>query len=129
MRHPQILVHDGDGRLAEQLRPLAESRRWALRQPRKMATALAYLERGGPAVLVLQLGRHLEREFTLLERITWLCPDAAVVVVADHDTARLTALAWDVGAACVLAPPLSREQLPEIVAGLMGDGRGITTAG
>ena len=129
MRHPQIHVHDGDGRLAEQLRPLAEARRWALRQPRKMATALAYLERGGPAVLVLKLGRHLEREFTLLERITWLCPEAAVVVLADHDTARLAGLAWDLGVSYVLAPPLSREHLPEIVAGLMSDGGGTATPG
>jgi DNA-binding NtrC family response regulator len=129
MRHPQILVHEKEGRLAELLRPLAERSRWALRQPRKLGTVLAYLERGGPAVLVLELGRDLEREFTLFERVAWLCPEATVVVVAAYDTARLASLAWDLGAAFVLAPPLSREQLPEIVAGLMGHGRGTPPAG
>jgi DNA-binding NtrC family response regulator len=129
MRHPQVLVYEGDGRLAEVLRPLVEERRWALRQPRKLATILAHLERGGPAVVVVKLGRHLERELTLVERTAWLSPDAAAVVVADQDMARVAGLAWDLGAAYVLTPPLSREQLPEIVVGLMGDGGGTTPPG
>jgi hypothetical protein len=127
MRHPQVLVYEGDGRLAELLRPLAEERRWALRQPRKLATILAHLERGGPAVVVVKLGRHLERELTVVERTAWLCSDAAAIVVADQEMARVAGMAWDLGAAYVLMPPLSREHLPDIVVGLMGDGSGSTT--
>jgi hypothetical protein len=118
MHHPQLLIWEGDGRLAAALRPLAEERRWVLREPRQ-AGALLRLLRRGPAVVVLKAGRDLDREFALLERITWLVPDAAAVVVADGEYARLSGLAWDLGAAYVLVPPLVRERLPEVVAGLM----------
>ena len=34
--------------------------------------------------------------------------------------AGLAGLAWDLGAACVLLPPMPRDSLPDVVAGLMG---------
>ncbi len=46
-------------------------------------------------------------------------PDAAAVVVGDAEDLALTNLAWDLGASYVLAPPQSRQMLPEIVVGLM----------
>jgi hypothetical protein len=122
MRHPQVLVYEADGRLAALLRPLAEDRKWFLREPRRAHAVLSRLRRGGPAVLVLRVGRDLEGEMTLLERAAWLFPAARTVLVADAELAWLAPLAWDLGAACVLAPPQPREWLPEIVAGLMGDG-------
>jgi hypothetical protein len=118
MYHPQVVVWEGDGRLAALLRPLAEERRWLLREPRQVGAVLRLLRRG-PAVVVLKAGRDLERELTLVERVAWLFPDAAVVLVADSDLARLAGLAWDLGAAYVLVPPLPRERLPELVAALM----------
>jgi hypothetical protein len=122
MRHPQVLVYEADGRLAALLRPTAEERRWSLDEPRRAETVPERLRRGGPAVLVLRVGRDLEREMTLLERAAWLCPDSRVVVVTDLEQARLAGLAWDLGAAYVLAPPQPRERLPMIVAGLLDDG-------
>jgi hypothetical protein len=119
MRYPQILVHEGDGRLAALLRPLAERQRWLLREPRQGRACLRLLRRGGPNVLVIKAGRALEREFGLLERVSWLFPETATVLVADVEHARLAGLAWDLGAAYVLVPPDSREGLPEVVAGLM----------
>jgi hypothetical protein len=118
MQHPQVVVWEGDGRLAALLRPLARERRWLLREPRQAAAVLRLLRRG-PAVVVLKAGRDLERELTLVERIARVFPDAAVILVADSDLARLAGLAWDLGAAYVLAPPLPRERLPELVAALM----------
>ena len=122
MRHPQLLVYEGDGRLAALLRPLAEQHRWLLREPRQAGACVRLLARGGPGALVIKAGRDLERELTLLERVRWLCPGSAVVLVGDADHPRLAGLAWDLGAAYVLLPPLPRESLPEIVAGLMGGG-------
>jgi hypothetical protein len=118
MHHPQVIVWEADGRLAAQLRPLAEERRWVLREPRQAVAVLRLLRRG-PAVVVLKPGRDLEREFALVERVAWVFPEAAVVLVADSEYTRLAALAWDLGAAFVLAPPLPCERLPEIVAALM----------
>jgi DNA-binding NarL/FixJ family response regulator len=115
MRHPQVLVWEGDGRLAALLRPLAEERRWVLREPRQAGAVLRLLRRGGPAVVVIKTGRDLERELSLLERIAWLHPDAATVLVTDSDHTRLAGLAWDLGASHVLTPGQPRERLAEIV--------------
>ncbi len=84
-------------------------------------TCLRLLKAGGPAVLIVKTGRDLERELALLDRATWLYPDAPAVLVADGDQPGLAGLAWDLGAAYVLLPPQPRERLAEIVAGLMGE--------
>jgi hypothetical protein len=119
VRYPQLLVHEGDGRLAALLRDTARAARWALREPRRLADCLELLGRGGPAVLVVKLGRDLERELALLERVGWLCPDAAAVAVCETEPPDLAGLAWDLGARCVLAPAEAREDLAAVVAGLL----------
>src|SRR5437660_3947127 len=118
MRHPQLLVYEGDGRLAELLRPTAKEHRWALREPRQLGECLGLL-RNGPGVLVLKVGRDLERELTLLEQVGWLFPETSTVVVGDSDHAALAGLAWDLGAHYVLVSPHSGERLFEIVLGAM----------
>jgi hypothetical protein len=120
MHHPQLLIYESDGRVAAQLRPVAEAQNWVVREPRQLAPCVRLLHRGGPGVLVIKVGRHLEREFLLLERVAWLFPDTGRVVVGDAEHVWLAGLAWDLGASFVLLPPMFREQLPEIVAGLMG---------
>ncbi len=125
MRHPQILVWEGDGRLAALLRPLAEDRRWVLREPRQIGAVLRLLRTAGPGVVVIKAGRDLEREMSLLERVAWRFPDTATVLVADSDLARLAGLVWDLGASYVLVPTQPRERLPEIVAGLLAGGEGV----
>jgi hypothetical protein len=120
MRFPQLLVYEGDGRLADLLKGTAEVQRWALHKPRLPSTCLRLLGRGGPSVLVLKVGRDLKnREMPLLEQVTWRFPDTATVVVSDLDNAALAGLAWDLGASLVLFPPQARDQLPEVVVGLM----------
>jgi hypothetical protein len=119
VRYPQLLIHEGDGRLAALLREPARDAKWALREPRRLAECLELLARGGPAVLVLKLGRDLERELTLLERVARLCPEAAAVVVCDTEQAALAGLAWDLGARCVLPPAEARDDLAAVVAGLL----------
>jgi DNA-binding NtrC family response regulator len=117
MRHPQLLVYEGDGRLAELFRPIAQAKehRWALREPRQLDECLEMLRRGGPGVLLIKVGRDLERELTLVEQVGWLFPETSTVVVGDNDHTALAGLAWDLGAYSVLVPPPSRERLLEIV--------------
>src|SRR5579875_1861514 len=97
MRHPQILVYETDRRLATTLQRLADKNNWLLREPRQLSAVLRLFERGGPGVLVLRLSRDAERELAMLEQLTWLHPDAAIVLVADGEQTRLSALAWDLG--------------------------------
>jgi hypothetical protein len=123
MHYPQILVYEGDGRLAALLRALAEEQRWSLREPRRMEGCLRLLSRGGPAVLVIKVGRNLETELTLVERVHGLYPDVGIVLVGDAEQAQVAGLAWDLGADCVHFPPLPRESLPEIVQGLLSPPR------
>jgi hypothetical protein len=120
MRHPQLLIYEGDGRIAEvfrQLRDRDKRYRFALREPRSLEVCLRLLGHGEPSVLVLKAGTDLVREMTLLHRVTWLHPETAVVVVGDAENTVLAELAWDLGAACVLFPPLPRDWLVEIVEG------------
>ena len=122
MRYPQVLVYERDGRLAELLKAGLEERKlkWVLREPRDPAGCLRLLERGGPAVVVVKLGRDLERELTLLERVASLHPDVRPVLVGDGEHVALAGTGWDLGAAYVLLPPMARTSLPEVVVGLMG---------
>jgi DNA-binding NarL/FixJ family response regulator len=121
VRHPLLLVYEGDGRLAALLREPAAAAKWSLREARRTEEVLQLLEHGGPAALVLRVGRDLEGEMTLLERVAWLFPDAAAVVVGEAEQAPLAGLAWDLGATYFLSPS-ELEDLPEIVAALMGGG-------
>ncbi len=119
MRFPQVLIYESDGRLAKFLRREAKARAWSIREPRGLESSLRLLRRGGPSVLVLKLGKDLLREFTLLERVVWLFPDTATVVVTDADDPQLADLAWDLGASYVLLVPQSVQELVEIVAGFV----------
>jgi hypothetical protein len=120
MRHPRLVIYESGRRLAALLQATANERRWLLREPRQPAACLRLLGEGGPAVLVLKVGRNLETELALLERVTWLCPEARTVLVGDADPGPLAALAWDLGADYVLFPPYPSERLIEVVVGLMG---------
>jgi hypothetical protein len=122
VRHPRLLLFGGDAKLAALLGPAAEAGRWAVQKPRDLPECLQALARGGPAVLVLRLGRDLEGELGALERIRWLFPDVAAVVVGEADQAALAGPAWDLGARFALFPPLPRDLLPDVVAGLMAGG-------
>lgn len=119
MKHPQIVVFEGDGLLARHLERKAEQRRWLLRESRQVPACLNLLRAGGPSVLVVKIGRNLIREFTLLNEVHALLPDVPVVLVGDDEDATLQALAHDLGATYVLMPPEPRPHLIELVEHLM----------
>jgi DNA-binding NtrC family response regulator len=119
MRFPQVLIYENDGRIAELLRREGRARQWSLREPRRPETCLRLLRRGGPNVVVLKVGTDLVEELTLLDRVSWLFPDTATIVVGDADNAVLGGLAWDLGAAAVLIGPQQRSCLVDIVRRLL----------
>src|SRR5207253_5545678 len=129
MHHPQIVVFERDGRLAQQLAALADTERWPLREARQVEACVRLLRQAGPSVLVVKVARAAEskkddrspqRELALIERVSWQLPEVLTVAVGDvEDAVVLAGLAWDVGADYALFPPLSRDLLPDVVAGLM----------
>jgi DNA-binding NtrC family response regulator len=120
MRRAQVVVYETEGRLAEWLRALGATRGWWLRPVRNPARVLNLLRPGEASVVVLKIGRDLEREYAVLERIHRLFPQVATVVVGETDQPMLAGLAWELGACFVLFPPLPRELLAGIVSTLMG---------
>jgi hypothetical protein len=143
MQYPQILVYETDGLLAAMLRETAKAKRWALRESKKAETCLRFLRPLCPSVLVLKIGTYAKREaglplkldeeqrrvgnrekeqvqsLELLARVHEQFPDTAIVAVGDAEDVGLVGLAWDFGASYVLAPPQSRQVMPEIVTALM----------
>jgi DNA-binding NarL/FixJ family response regulator len=120
MHYPQLLIHETDGTLAAELRELASKKqRWSLREPRQREGCLRLLQRGGPSILVIKVGRDVENELTLLDQVSWLSPETRIVAVSDTENPLLADLAWDLGATFVLFPPQPRERLVELVESLM----------
>jgi hypothetical protein len=118
MRSAQILVYESDGKLAEGLRELSKARGVWLREVRQEKACLSALRRGD-GVLILKVGRDLEREMAILQRATWLFPRTPVVVVGDADYPGLAALAWDLGAHFVLFRQNALDMLTDLIAHLL----------
>src|SRR5438876_829050 len=83
MRYAQVLLYENDPLLTTMLEEKASREKWSLRHPRDFAECRDLLRRGGPAVLVLRVGRNLEFELSLLERVAALFPDVGTVVVGE----------------------------------------------
>lgn len=124
MQHTQVLVYESDGKLAAGLEDLAHQHGFRVREIRQEKACFNLLRRGGAGVLVLKIGRDLEREVRLLERASWLFPETAIIVVGDTNYPGLAGLAWDLGARFVLFPPQPLELLPELVRSLLPAKRG-----
>jgi DNA-binding NarL/FixJ family response regulator len=122
MQQAQILAYGADGALAARLDELARSQGLWLRAVQHVRACRSLLRQGGPAVLVVVLGRDLVQELTLLHEVSLAFPETAAVVIGDTDHPALAALAWDLGARCVLQPPQPVELLPEIVMRLLSAG-------
>ena len=119
MHQAQLLVFGLEGRLADVLRELAESRSLWLREVRHVKTCLNLLRQGGAGVLVLKLGNNLDLELSLLEQAAYLFPTTRIIVVGPADNPPLAGLAWDLGAAYVLFPPQPIESIRDVVLGFL----------
>ncbi|MBL8792563.1 MAG: hypothetical protein JNM56_01530 [Planctomycetia bacterium] len=119
MKHPQVLVVERNGRLAQLLRVPCQERGWALREPRQVEHCLELLRADCPAALVVRLGGKLEQELGLLERVHWQQPRVRLVAVGEVENPLLAELAWDLGASYVHFPPLPMELLTATVLRLL----------
>jgi DNA-binding NarL/FixJ family response regulator len=115
MQQPQIIAYGVEGRLAEQLQEWAQTQRCWAREVQHLQACRNLLRTAAPAVLVLRLGRDVERELALLAQAHELFPATATIVLGDSDNSALAALAWDLGAHYVLFPPTPAETLPSIL--------------
>jgi len=118
MRHAQVLAFDVEDRLADLLRELAQANGLWLRPVRHAKTCINLLRQGAD-VLVLRLGKDLEREMTLLDQVSRLFPATRTVAIGNLPNPALAALAWDLGAAYVLFPPEPIEVLREVLLSLL----------
>jgi hypothetical protein len=119
MKRAHVIVFETDGKLAQGLTELSRQRGFRLNEIHHHDACLSCLRRQGSGVLVLKLGRDLTREMTLLERVSWLFPETATIVVGETANPSLVALAWDLGARFVLFPPQPLEVLPDVVEGFL----------
>jgi hypothetical protein len=113
MRHAQVVTFGLENRLTERLQPWCESRSVWLRPTQHAHACLNLLRAAGAGVLVMRLGRDVEKELQLLERASTLFPDASSIVVGSGEHPALAGLAWDLGASCVLLPLPSLTELQE----------------
>lgn len=126
MKHPQVVVYESDGWLADQVRRLTGENAWLVRESRRPDACLALLADARPSILLLRLERELLDGLTLLGQVTEQAPDCPVVLVSDvkmeeaEQRAQLSALAFDLGARYVLFPPLQQPVIEDLVAGLLG---------
>jgi hypothetical protein len=124
MRQAQVLAYALDAPLAARLQETARDHGFWLREVQQVPACRGVLKSVGPAVLILTLGRDVAAELALVEEVARLAPDVALVVVTDTDNPALAALAWDLGACCVLGPAQPIELLPEIAVKLLQEKRG-----
>lgn len=126
MRYPQLVIHDSDGWLARQLADLASESRWLVREPKSSEATLALVRDPRPSVAFIRVEPQDEAidSFALIAELHRACPDAAVVAVSDTKLPDADRIAWtgvlfDLGAAFVLFPPLSKSVLEDVASGLM----------
>lgn len=125
MQHPQIVVYESDGWLAEQVRELARENSWLVRESRQPEACLNLLLESRPAVVLLKLERKLVDELSLLQTLHERVPDRPIAVFSDvkldnsAQRASLAGLAYDLGARYVMFPPLMKTSIEDLTAGLM----------
>ena len=121
MRQIQVITHGVDGVLAERLRELAQMKRFRLRETSQLSACVNLLQSSPPSVLILVLGRDLERELTLLENVHASLPGTATIVIGETNNPVLAVLAWELGATFVLFPPTPVEWLSDLLASMLAE--------
>ncbi len=115
MQQAQIVTYGIDGVLAERLREFTQARRIWLRETSQHAACRNLVNTTAPPIVIIVLGADLERELTLIERVHESVPETAIIAIVETDNPTLAGLAWDLGAAFVLAPPMPIERIIELI--------------
>ena len=123
MTQAQIVAYGLEASLVGRLQALAQGFGLWLREVQHAKACRNLVAHAGPAVLVLAIGKELVQELTLLQELSQASPATAVIVIGDTANPAVAALAWDLGARCVLQPPLPVELLAETVLRLLRAGQ------
>lgn len=124
MQQRQIVTHGLAGALAENLRELAQTRRFWLRETSQLAACQNLISTCIPQVFVLVLSGNLERELALVEQVHASLPETAIIVIGEADNPALAGLAWDLGATFVLFPPAPVEMIEDVIVRCLEDSAG-----
>lgn len=119
MRHAALITFGVDDLAVDRLQTLMRDRGVSVRVTRDPQACINHLRQGAVGVLLLRVGTNLETEFTLLEQVAHQFPHIAPVVWGRSDHPRLTGLAWDLGARCVLPAPSDPERLCDAILHLL----------
>ena len=126
MRAPQLVVLEADGWIARHLTDIAAEGAWLVRGTRGIDTALSHVRERRPGVLIVQveLAEDKPAPLRLIAEVCRDSPDVPVVAVSDVKLSDAERVAWtaalfDLGAAFVLFPPLTKPVLEDVVSGLM----------
>jgi hypothetical protein len=119
MQQNQVLTYGIEGILAERLRELAQTHRFWLRETSQFSACENLLQTSAPSIFVVRLGRHLERELTLLEQVQACLPNTAIIAIGEADFPVLAGLVWELGATYALFPPTPTEMITEVIVGLL----------
>lgn len=121
MRQAHLITFGLDDQAAARLQPIVAKRGGAVRVTRQLDACVNMLRLDAGGVLLLRIGKDLELEFGLLAQAAVLFPRVAVVVVGDLEHARLTGLAWDLGARAVFLPATEPERLHDALLRLLSE--------
>ena len=91
MQQAQVVTYGLHGILLDRMRELARVRRIWLRETSQYAACRNLVQASSPSVLILVLGRDLERELALLEQVHACAPATATIVVSDAEHPALSA--------------------------------------
>jgi DNA-binding NarL/FixJ family response regulator len=119
MHQTQIVTYGVEGVLAERLKELAQARRCWLRETNQLAACQNLVQTSPPSVFILRLGRDLERELAMLERVHACLPATAIVVIGEADNPVLAGLVWELGATFALFPPMPVEMITDVVSSIL----------
>src|SRR5690348_13746116 len=104
MRHAEIVTFGIEDRVLDRLRRWADGHGLPVRPTQHARACFNVLRKARQAIAILRIGRDLEQELLLLERISSLLPETATIVIGTAPHPALANLAWDLGAACVSMP-------------------------
>jgi hypothetical protein len=124
MRHPQVIICSADDELANELRPLAQSRRWTISSYRRADLLLPALGTASPTVLLLEVDPLAEEPdaIALIPELVKRYPDLTVIVralgkIPEAQRPNWTAVVLGIGASYVLFPPITITVLEDLLSG------------
>jgi hypothetical protein len=126
MRYPQVIICSTDDELANELRPLAQFRRWTISTYRRADLALPALGSASPTVLLLHVDPVAQEPdaISLIPKLLKSYPDLTMIVNAtgklpEAERPNWTAVVLSIGASFVLFPPITITVLEDLLSGVI----------